>query len=321
MAKPYRIREAQIACKVEATPGTAETLSTADMFVASDIVLTPQFQDTPNESLTGVPDREQGTTGTRSGTLAFKLPLKGSGVAGTAPEFGEALKSCGWSETIVGGTSVTYKPAAAETYYTFGLLFPGLGGAGEDILFRLAGCQSAPKLTFKNGEPLYIEIAATGAWIDPTDSTLLTPPTWDTSVPFAFLAPAMTFHGVSGLAFETLAIDFGHEVSMRPSPNAANGSGILTGQIGGRRPTFTVDIEVEKLASFNLFDRLKNNTTGAISMSAIGTAGNLVDLDLPKVRFNGTGLGDRAGALIYSASGEILRSGNAGLDSHSLIFT
>lgn len=44
--------------------------------------------------------------------LSFEIPLAASGVAGTAPKWGPIPKACGWAETIVAVTSVTYGLAA-----------------------------------------------------------------------------------------------------------------------------------------------------------------------------------------------------------------
>ena len=321
MAKPYRLREAQVAIKVEAVGGTAETLAAADLVLIQNLKITPRFGDTPNEGLTGVLSKEPGVSGMRTAEIAFDVILKGSGVAGTAPEWRDIIMACGCSETIVGGTSVTYKPAAPESYYTIGGNFPGLGGAGEDVLFKFAGCQGNAKLTWKVGGPMLMSCSFQGVWVAPADGTVLTPAGWDSTAPFAFLNPAMTFHGVSGLAFETFEMDMGNAVEIRPNANDANSSGALTAQITNRRVVGSVDMEAEKLATFNIWTRVGANTTGAISMTPIGTAGNLIDLDLPKTRFMEPDLGDRSGALTTPVKFEALRSATAGYDEFSLILT
>jgi hypothetical protein len=319
MARPYRTKEAQIAGKVEATPGTAETLTGTEMFIAQNVKVTPKFADTQNEGLTGVLSNEPGVSGMQTGEISFDVVLKGSGVAGTAPEWRVPIMSCGFSETIVGGVSVTYKPAAPESYFTYGLMLPGLGAAGEDMLFRLAGCQANGKLSCKTGGLFILSVTAQGVWVDPTDTSVLTPPTWQTSVPYAFLAPAMTFQGVAALAFETLEIDFGNDVQIRPNANSAKGA--LTAQIVNRRVTGSVDFELEKLATFNLFSKVGTDATGAISMTPIGTAGNLINLSLPKIRFMDPGLGDRNSVATTPAKFEALRSANAGNDEVSIALT
>lgn len=319
MAKPYRPLEAQILCKVEAVAGTAEVLVSNDMIQASNVKLTPGFEFTPNEALTSVPDHEPGVSGKRTAEFSFDIILKGSGTAGTAPEFRDAIMSAGLSETIVGGTSVTYKLAAPESYYTYGMLCPGLGAAGEDILFRIAGCQANLKLTFKAGGLLMANIAAKGVWVAPSDTTALAVPTWDTSIPYAFLGAGATFQGTSGLAFETFDMDLGNNIDVRPNANSA--SGCLTAQIGARRLTGSVDFEQEKIATFDLYTKIGANTTGAFAMTPVGVAGNLTALAMPKFAFTGVDQGVRANALLSTAKYEAYRSTNAGLDSFSLIFT
>lgn len=320
MAKPYRVNEAKIAAKVEAVPGTTETLASADVFLAQDVTLQLKYGNAQNAGLTGVLSKEQGASGNQLGELSFKVALKGQGAAGTAPEWRDAIMSCGMSETISGGVSVTYAPAAPESYYTYGLEFPGLGGAGEDLIFRLAGCQGNFKLTWKGGEIMWAEFSVQGVVATaPADGTQLTSPTWDTTAPNAFMNAAMTVQGVSALAFETYELDMGHEIAVRPSANSATGA--LTAQIVNRRPTGSIDIESEKLATFNPYTRITANTTGAIAMTAIGAAGNKVAISNPKVRIMTVDHGNRSGALTAKLAFEALRSANAGNDEVSIILT
>lgn len=320
MAKPYRVAEAKIAAKVEATPGTTETLAAADVFLAQDVSLQLKYGDNQNSGLTGVLSKEAGASGMQTGELSFKVALKGQGAAGTAPEWRDAIMSCGFAEVISGGVSVTYNPAAPESYYTYGVEFPGLGGAGEDLIFRLAGCQGNFKLTWKGGELMLAEFNVQGVIATaPADGTQLTSPTWDTTAPNSFMAAAMVIQGVSALAFETYELDMGQEIAIRPSANSATGA--LTAQITGRRPRGSIDIENEKLATFNQYTRITANTTGAISMTAIGAAGNKVAVSNPKVRIFGTDHGDRAGGLTSKLGFEALRSANAGNDEVSIILT
>lgn len=319
MAKPYRVAEAQVGCKVEAAPGTAETALAADMVLVENFKYTPNYGFSENNSMSGGTfSKEPGASGMQVGSVSFDLVLKGSGVAGTAPESRDLLMMCGLSETIVGGTSVTYAPAAPESYYTMWCYLPGLGGAGEDMQLRLAGCQGNLKLTWKAGELRRATVEAQGVIAAPADSTVLGLPTWDTTAPTAFLNDAFTIHGTT-LAFETFSLDMGQQVAVRPNANGATGA--LTAQITSRRPTFTVDVEAEKLATFNPYTRITANTTGAIAMTPSASAGNKLALSCPKTQFTGVDHADRAGALVWNIKGACLRSANAGNDEVQLIFT
>lgn len=320
MAKPYRPLEARIFAKVEAVPGTTETLAAADGFIPENVNLSFKYGDNQNSGLTGVLSQEAGAVGMQVGDLSFRVALKGSGTAGVAPEWRVPIMACGFSETISGGVSVTYAPAAPESYFTFGVEYPGLGGGGEDLIFRLAGCQGNVKFAWKGGELMWADFSMQGVIATaPADGTQLAVPTWQTTAPQAFLAPVMTFQGVSGLAFETFELDMGNAIAIRPNANAATGA--LTAQITDRRPRGSVDIELEKLATFNPYTRITANTTGAVAMTAIGAAGNKVAISSPKVRFFGIDHGVRAGAVTGKLGFEALRSANAGNDEVSIILT
>lgn len=119
-------RKRQLAAKVEAVEGTAETLAAAD---AKILVYNPKvnfdiamFERNPARpsfsNIAKIP-------GKRPGALSFRLELRGSGVAVTVPEWAKLLQACGFgvnalksmdigaitggpfqhSEIITGGTS------------------------------------------------------------------------------------------------------------------------------------------------------------------------------------------------------------------------
>lgn len=320
MANPYQFGLAKIAAKVEASPGVTETLAAADVILAENFVWSPKYGNSENAGMNGTFSKEPGASGTQAVEFSFDVNLKGSGTAGTAPNWRSAMMSCGMSETIVGGTSVTYAFASPESYFTYGFEVPGLGGAGEDLIFRATGCQCGWKFAWKGGELLKVSFNGMGVIVTaPADGTVLGAPTWDTTAPQVFLAPSLTVHGVASLPFETLEVDSGTELAMRPNANSA--TGLLTAQITGRRVKGSIDVEAMKLATFNPYTRITANTTGAISMSPIGAAGNRVDMDMPKVRITGSDHSARAGALVQKLAFEALRSANAGNDEISFILT
>lgn len=107
--------------KVEATPGTDPVAAAADVVWAENAVFMPKTLsgrvsgDPAMAALGGVKSYLYG----EYGELTFEVPLAPSGVAGTAPKWGKLLLACGWSETVVAATSVTYalaaNPAAGNT--------------------------------------------------------------------------------------------------------------------------------------------------------------------------------------------------------------
>ncbi len=319
MAAPYRWREAQIAQEVEAAQGTAETLLAADQFIASDITLTPSWTNTANEGQTGFLSKEPGVSGIQTATLAFTMALKGSGTAATPPMFGELLLGCGWSETINGATDVTYVPASPDTTLTLGVNVPG---AGADVLsYVLVGCMGTVVFTLKAGELYSAAFTFTGVGPTVTDgATLAAPVSWESTAPQAFIGAAFLMHTVA-VPFETITIDMGQEVGIRPDPSSSSTTGAISAQITNRRVTGTVDLEAQKLTDFDVWTKVGSNTLGALDMTPTGLAGNKLDFSLPNVRFHTPTIADRNGIQTTPVSFEALRSATAGNDEISIVHT
>ncbi len=307
MAAPYRWREAQLVAKSEAVAGVAEALVAADVFIASDVTLTPAWTNTLNEGQSGFLSKEPGVSGLQTATLAFTMALKASGVAATAPMFGELLKGCGFSETIA--ANVIYAPASPETTTTFRIHVPGFS---TDVLtFELIGCMGNVVFTLKAGELYSGAFTFTGVGPAVTDGAVLAAPTWETTQPQAFIGTATLMDSVA-VPFETLTIDMGQEVGIRPDPSTSSATGVLTAQITNRRVVGTVDLEAAKLTTFDIWTRVgANDVTGGIGMTPTGGAGFSLDFDLPKVRFHSPTIGDRNGVVTTPVSYEALRNGAA----------
>lgn len=102
-----RTRNAVLLFKIESTPGTENVPSASTDAVLIEVTGNPiTFNPnniTPNEA-TGSLDNKAPIVGGMTAQIDFSVFLKGSGVAGTAPEFGDLLRACGWTETLVAAT-------------------------------------------------------------------------------------------------------------------------------------------------------------------------------------------------------------------------
>ena len=88
--------------------------------------------------------------------LAITCEMKGSGAAGTAPEIAPLLRACGCSETIVGGTSVTYKPIStgheSATLYLY----------QDGTRIKITGCRGSAQFTIAAGGKPMVTFQMTG---------------------------------------------------------------------------------------------------------------------------------------------------------------
>ena len=98
--------------------------------------------------------------GKKSLQLTIELELRGSGAAGTAPDFGPLLRACGLDETISASVSVAYDPltksheAASIYWYQDGVLWKLIGSEGT--VSMAYSMNSITKLTFVMSAP-YLE--------------------------------------------------------------------------------------------------------------------------------------------------------------------
>lgn len=105
-----RTRNAVLRFNIESSEGVEEAPAASDSIrVEVDF---PSFDNRIGQTneASGSLDRSQPYNGGTTVNIPFSVPLKGSGSAGTAPEFGELLKAVGFAE-VVTSTAV---PASAE---------------------------------------------------------------------------------------------------------------------------------------------------------------------------------------------------------------
>jgi len=121
-----RMRNAAIAVKTESNDGIDAISGTpsASDWLAGDVEVTFEQSTTPNPELTGSLDRAPAIVGGVRPRLRIRTPLRGSGAAGTAPEWGKLLKACAMAETVTSSAVGVPTAAAAGTTTTLTLATP-----------------------------------------------------------------------------------------------------------------------------------------------------------------------------------------------------
>jgi len=97
-----RLRNAAVAVKIEVTPGTdaiAGTPANAD-WIGADCQVSFDQTAVPNSEMTGSLDRAPAIVGGLRPRLRLTMPLRGSGTAGTAPEWGRLMQCATMQETL-----------------------------------------------------------------------------------------------------------------------------------------------------------------------------------------------------------------------------
>lgn len=219
-------------------------------------------------------------------TVTFDVEMKGSGVAGTAPEIGTLLQCCGMLETVVAVTSVTYTPASTGhkscTIYYY----------QDGTLLKLTGCRGTVNFNLEVGAIPKASFTMTGHTATVTDVALASP-TYDSIIPAPFINAAFDIGGY-GAVIGAWTFDMGNEIAMPPNPAATDGFGEL--QITKRDVNGSIDPE-HVLVATNPFDAdLRGGVGMALASGAIGgTAGNILNISHPEIYYRDLAPGDRDG--------------------------
>lgn len=222
--------------------------------------------------------------------MTFKAEIKGSGVLGTPPEIGPALRGCAIGETIVASTSVSYSPVStgheSVTIYYFE------DGSRYDIL----GALGAPNINLPVGEVGMVEFTFTGHVVGPIDIALPTG-TFDAIEPAPVIAGAFSALGFSAV-INALSLDLGNEISTPADFNAADGYSNVF--IADNDPAGSFDPESPLLlATKDFHAEWKAGTNGSIETGTIGPATERYALTMPTSYYREIGPADRDGLRAY----------------------
>lgn len=310
-------RRRLIAAKIEAAEGTPELLSNTE---AGIVAIDPKWDldlkmyDRSNVMLNTLSPIAP-VAGQRMGKISFSAELKGAGATYSAtvqPAIGKYLRACGFAETIgltVGSESVTYLPASTGV--------PSLTIAMYDdgMVKRISGARGTVKFSGKIGEAIIAAFEFQGIYDTIATASMLTP-ALEATVPPILLGNALTIGG-SAIISESIDIDMGNNIFMRPDINSATGykSAIIT----SRKPTAKFDAEA--IANTTVYDALMAGTQQALNLgpvAAVSGTFNKYTITAPKLVATKVADGDRSGIATNSVDYTLCM--NTGDDEISIVF-
>jgi hypothetical protein len=205
------------------------------------------------------------------------VPIAGAGAAGTAPKYGPLLRACALAEAIEVGVDVEYTPVSAGeesiTHYWH----------MDGDLAKLLGARGTVGLDFVHGQkPMFrfdfmgLFPAEPGAAALPSlTMTGWQPPKAGSSVN----TPTFTLGGVA-LKLHSLSVNLNIDRDFRDYTNHTEVA--VTGRENGVRGDLVV--LAEPLGTWNPFSIAKAETQAALQLIHGVGAGNIVQLDAPKVQ-------------------------------------
>jgi len=269
MAKLYRKRTVLI--KAESTYGTDSTPAGSDACQVRNLEVTPIQSDVVSRDLIRpyLGASPQLIANNRV-QVTFEVEYSGSGTAGTAPRYGSLLKACGFSETVVASTSVTYAPVS--TSFSSVTMYYSTDG----VRHKVTGARGTYSLNLTANQIPVINFTMTGQYVAPTDTADPTPTFTNQATPKIFNdtnTTAFTLFSETDLPLQSCQLDIGNEVVYRELINSDKEVLIVN-----RSGSGTLMIEMPTLASHDFFADAVASTTGNLSIVHGTTGGNIVTL-------------------------------------------
>ena len=262
-----------ILAKVEAVYGTDPVpVGTDAVRAIDDLSIEILTEDGEIDPVDAGLDGYEHVEGLLAVKVGFTTPLYGSGAAGTPPDFGALLKATGFSETIVGGASVTYAPAsvfgAAGAGYQSATLYIQDGV----IQHQIHGCYGTFSLAAAVGTFPKIAWEFTGLYERPTDVAAITAPTYDTTRPQPCRGLVFNVGGDTPRA-SAMNLALNREVHLVRDMSAA--FALRAVELGRMKPAGDMTIQEQTLATVDWWTRLDAPTNLAWSWAWTGAAGNI----------------------------------------------
>jgi hypothetical protein len=206
--------------------------------------------------------------------FGYDIEAAGSGTAGTAPAWGNAVRKCGFAEVVNAGVSVVYNPISAAEESSS--CYWNIDGLQQKVL----GTRGSLGLSFVAGQVPLINIDAVGLYAAPTD-TALPSPTWtawkDPLVVSQANTPTFTLHGFAAVCRE-LTLSMNQDRVFRDWMNTK------LVDMGQRQPGGSVTLELPTIAAKDYFAADQAGTLAALQLVHGTVAGNIIQIDAPKVQ-------------------------------------
>lgn len=281
-------RKRVILIEAESSYGTDPTMASSTVVLVRDLTITPQSSDVVNRDVVRpyLGASEQLLANTRV-ECTFSVELAGSGAAGTAPRYGDALKACGMSETIASGTSVTYAPVSSS-FSSISIHYNTDG-----VRHIITGCRGNYVINASVGEIPSIEFTFTGIYNAPTDTALPTILYGNQATPLIFKngnTSGFQLLSYAG-ALQALSMDFGVSTTYRELVGGTK-EVIIT----DRASSGSVTIEAPTISQKDYFTAaLSDSTLGNLTFLHGTTAGNKVTFTSTKVDIGDVAYGEQDG--------------------------
>ena len=208
--------------------------------------------------------------------IEFDVEIAGSTALGVAPKWGVLVKACGFSETVVASTSVTYAPvSAAFEFLTLYIYRDGL-------IYEMAGCHGSMSLDMAAKRIPHFHFRFIGKYVAVIDGAIASGSDFTAfQTPKASIPTWMGTTTVNAIAAKVAAFS----LDMQTAVSHAIWMNAETLQPTDRRPRGSITVEQVTIATQNFFTLVQNATLVPIVITQGTVATNRVQINTPKAQF------------------------------------
>lgn len=264
-----------ILAKIESTYATDPTPTTgSDAILVSSVELDikREPEERPSHDVTLSPLTD--VMGLGEAKVTFSVDLKGSGSAGTAPDWLVLHKACGFSNANVASTSDTLTPDDTPTDSVTIWVYK------DGLLYKLVGCRGEVKHVFEAGKIVKMNYEFMGRFDVPTDVSFPTSVTLDSTKPVPAVGVSFTFGSYAAI-IDKLELAPNNVISRNDDMNQTYG--VYGFDIVDRKPkgTMTVNAVLRATSNADFWAYMNAGTTKALSIVIGSTAGNIATITAP----------------------------------------
>lgn len=298
-------RKKTLLAAVETVYGTAATLDGATNAIqTSQLAISPLEGDVINLNL------DKPNFGADLGTLVgkhvmvtFRVPVAGSGTAGTAPAWGVLLRGCGHTEALLPDEPVGPPITVASAVYTPGdtadsLTFKFLQ---DKTLHQITGARGSVKLVTTKRDYAWFEYSFMGLFDAPTNlGTALGAvySSWKKPVPFRASTVDCTLFGqIVGL--HNMTIDFGQKVEFYEHSEEESV------QITDRQANFDASFEETDITTHDFFADVNGEAAGILLYKHGTVDGNIIEINAAKSQAQSIKRSDEQGVSAFQVTGPL----------------
>jgi len=302
------IYERALLVKKETTKGT-DAVPTAllnGVRVERGFAPVPAAEKIPYDPVKATMGGLKSLAGRKTITIEAPVLVRGSGVAGDAPEIGALLEACGLVETISAGVSVTYNPTSLQAALEAATCYAYADG----VLMKALGAVATLSLDCTVNQPIQANFSVSAGFDTAPTTTTAVEPTFDAIQPIVMSSADVISDGTA-IKVGSFVLDLGNEL----------GDHYTTGQneysVANRKPTITLNKDsVSTVADWNA---LIAGTEFSISAAFGADAGNIMTITAGKAVPTANSMGERNERTTKEIVFELLET--TGDDQFAIAFT